>query len=79
MFKKRLVPVSVADAHAGLKVQLDDWFTCASGVRTLLSDEHGLYFYCSHGKHRIDGHVETIRHRHLPTEFNCVGLYHVRV
>lgn len=49
--------LTVSQAQSGTKVELDNGFDCASGVRTLLQDEHGVFFYCSHGKHRIEGQL----------------------
>ncbi len=46
-------------ATAGLKVKLDNGFTCRNaGPVILQEDENGVFFPCNHGHHYVDGQEE---------------------
>lgn len=61
--------LKLSEAKMGMKVELDNGFTCASGVVELDDDFLGIHFKCDQGFHYIDGQCDDGEH--------CVGIYKV--
>lgn len=48
--------MKLADIKAGVRVELDDRFTCMKeGVHTVAEDKNGLFIQCSEGHHYLEG------------------------
>jgi hypothetical protein len=52
--------IKIEDAVAGVKVKTDGGFTCMpkGAVRTIRSDDAGLFIRCGDGKHYLTGQVD---------------------
>lgn len=49
--------LKLSEAQPGMLVELDDEFTCASGVVKLEDCFTGIWFPCSEGRHYLDSHI----------------------
>ncbi len=50
--------VRLEDLMPNDTIVLDSGFTCCgAGYKTVMSDDHGLYFECDAGKHYLDGQI----------------------
>ena len=61
--------LKLKEAKAGMKVEVDDGFTCTFATKNVLeADQDGdLFFLCDEGEHYIRGHADDGVH--------CIGIY----